>query len=45
MLKRVWGHLPPRLREQLSSGMAEEFLPKYEKLIEEYYQRLVEERD
>jgi hypothetical protein len=45
MLKRVWGHLPPRLREQLQSGLGEEFLPKYEKLIEEYYQRLVEERN
>jgi len=44
MLKQVWGHLPPRVREQMQSGMAEEFLPKYERLIEQYYQRLAEER-
>jgi hypothetical protein len=43
-LKQVWGHLPPRVREQMQSGMAEEFLPKYERLIEQYYQRLAEER-
>jgi len=28
----------------MQSGMAEEFLPKYERLIEQYYQRLAEER-
>jgi len=44
MLKQVWGHLPARVREQMQSGMAEEFLPKYERLIEQYYQRLAEER-
>ena len=43
-LKQVWGHLPARVREQMQSGMAEEFLPKYERLIEQYYQRLAEER-
>jgi hypothetical protein len=43
-LAEVWGHLPARVREQMQSGMAEEFLPKYERLIEQYYQRLAEER-
>jgi len=43
-LKQVWGHLPARVREQMQSGMAEEFLPKYERLIEQYYQRLAEDR-
>ena len=43
-LKQVWGHLPARVREQMQSGMAEEFLPKYERLIEQYYQRLAAER-
>ncbi len=43
MLKKVWGHLPPRLRQQIQSGSIEEFLPKYEKLIERYYERLAEE--
>jgi len=43
MLKQIWGHLPPKLRDQLQSSSIEEFLPKYEKLIEEYYTRLAEE--
>ena len=44
MLKEVWGHLPPRVRAQMQSGAGEKFLPKYEKLIEDYYKRLAEER-
>lgn len=42
-LDQVWGHLPERIREQMHSGLAEEFLPQYELLIEAYYQRLAEE--
>lgn len=44
MLKQVWGHLPERVRAQMQSGMAEEFLPQYEQLIEQYYRRLAEQR-
>lgn len=44
MLNAVWGHLPAKVRDQLQSSAPEEFLPKYEKLIEEYYKRLAEER-
>jgi hypothetical protein len=43
-LRQVWGHLPARVREQMQGGMAEEFLPKYEQLIEQYYRRLADER-
>ena len=43
MLKQVWGHLPPKIRDQMQSAAIEEFLPKYERLIEEYYSRLAEE--
>jgi hypothetical protein len=43
MYKQIWGHLPDRLREQMQSGMAEEFLPQYERFIERYYQRLAEQ--
>ena len=43
MLKQIWGHLPPKLRDQMQSSSIEEFLPKYEKLIEDYYTRLAEE--
>ena len=44
MFKEVWGQLPPKLREQMQSGLAEQFLPKYETLIEAYYKRLAEDR-
>jgi len=43
MLKQVWGHLPPKIRDQMQSALIEQFLPKYERLIEEYYSRLAEE--
>lgn len=43
MIKEVWGHLPPRLREQMQNVTDEQFLPQYEKLIEEYYRRLAEQ--
>lgn len=43
VLKQHWGELPEHAREQMLQGMgAEEFLPKYEALIEEYYKRLAE---
>ncbi|HEX5033644.1 MAG TPA: hypothetical protein VFW62_04135 [bacterium] len=44
VLKRFWGHLPEKLRDQMQAQLSEQFLPKYEKLIEEYYKRLAEER-
>jgi hypothetical protein len=43
MLKQIWGHLPPKIRDQMQSALIEDFLPKYERLIEEYYSRLAEE--
>ena len=43
MLRRVWGDLPERERnEMLQLQPPEEFLPKYEFLIEEYFRRLAE---
>ena len=44
VLRRIWGHLPEKMREQMQAQLSEQFLPKYEKLIEEYYKRLAEER-
>jgi predicted RNA-binding Zn ribbon-like protein len=40
VLKKLWGELPKRQREQMSQWQLEEFLPKYELLIEEYFRRL-----
>ncbi len=43
VLQRFWGHLPDKVREQLQSSLSEEFLPKYERVIEDYYKRLAED--
>jgi len=43
LLRRIWGHLPDKLREQMQASLSEEFLPKYEQIIEDYYRRLAEE--
>jgi hypothetical protein len=43
VLRRFWGHLPDKMREQMQSSLSEQFLPKYERLIEQYYQRLAED--
>jgi hypothetical protein len=43
LLGEVWGHLPPRARMQLMQWSDEQFLPKYEPLIEQYFQRLAEQ--
>lgn len=44
VLRRIWGHLPEKLRDEMQASFSEQFLPKYERLIEEYYKRLAEER-
>jgi hypothetical protein len=44
LAKQLWGHLPERTREQMMQSFSEEFLPKYEREIEEYYRRLGEEQ-
>jgi hypothetical protein len=44
IIKELWGELPEREREQMLESPPEEFLPKYELLIEEYFRRLSEER-
>jgi hypothetical protein len=44
LLRRIWGHLPEKLRDEMQASVVEQFLPKYERLIEEYYKRLAEER-
>jgi len=44
VLRRFWGHLPDKLREEMQQSLSEQFLPQYERLIEKYYKRLAEER-
>jgi len=44
VVKELWGHLPERSREQLLQSFSEEFLPKYEREIQQYYRRLSEDQ-
>jgi hypothetical protein len=44
MVKSLWGQLPERSREQMIQSFSDEFLPKYELEIEQYYRRLSEEQ-
>lgn len=41
--KMTWGHLPPALQQLMTQISGEEFLPKYEPLIEQYYKTLAEQ--
>jgi hypothetical protein len=43
LISRPWGHLPEQVREQMETKAQDQFLPKYETLIEDYYKRLAEE--
>lgn len=45
MMKSLWGELPERARQQMLQLPMEEFLPKYELMIEEYFKRLSEENE
>ncbi len=44
LLKDLWGHLPERVREQMLQASMDQFLPKYQLLLEEYFKRLVRSR-
>lgn len=43
MDKEVWGHLPPKLRQQLLNAWADKYLPKYDDLVRRYFESLAEE--
>jgi len=46
LVERAWGvTLPPQQRNELRQSPFDEFLPKYELLIEQYYRRLSEAKD
>ncbi len=44
VIKKLWGELPQHQREQMLQLPIEEFLPKYQRMIEEYFRRLAEEK-
>jgi TolA-binding protein len=43
LIKQVWGHLPDRARQEMQNATVEDFLPKYQQVIEDYYRRLAAE--
>jgi hypothetical protein len=43
LIKDVWGHLPPHLREAMRNNFNEKYLPRYEDLIKRYYETLAEQ--
>jgi TolA-binding protein len=46
LVERLWDvALPPQQRNELRQSPFDEFLPKYELLIEQYYRRLAEEKE
>ncbi len=45
LISDKWGHLPAAMREPMLSAEIERFLPKYESLIERYYERLAQETE
>jgi len=40
VVKEVWGHLPDKLRQQVSQYYKEQFMPKYSELLKQYYSSL-----
>jgi hypothetical protein len=42
LVKEIWGHLPPNVREKLLNISSEKPLPKYEDLVRRYYEALAE---
>ena len=44
LIKDIWGELPARLRQQMMQSSAEQFVPKYELQIEEYFKTLSEKQ-
>ena len=45
VMKRLWGRLPEHARQQMLQLPGEDFSPKYETMIEDYYRRLAEGND
>jgi hypothetical protein len=43
MATETWGNLPPKIREAMVQAGADQFLPKYRQLIEDYFRSLSQE--
>jgi hypothetical protein len=40
VVKEVWGHLPDKLRQQVTQYYQEQFMPRYSDLLKQYYSSL-----
>ncbi len=40
MVRDAWGHLPPRLRDQLLNSGSDKYLPQYDSLVRSYFESL-----
>jgi hypothetical protein len=43
LAQSVWGHLPPKMQEELRRSFSEKFVAKYEQMIRQYYEALAEQ--
>jgi hypothetical protein len=43
LLREVWGHLPPAMRERVRVDFSETVLPAYDELVRRYFEALLEE--
>ncbi len=44
LINNLWGELPPHVRDQMLQTPVEEFIPKYQDLIEDYFRDLSNEK-
>lgn len=40
--KQVWGHLPEKMRQQVSQYYRDQYMPRYSELLKQYYSSLAE---
>jgi hypothetical protein len=40
LVQAVWGHLPPKVQEELRRSFSEHFVPRYDEAIRRYYEAL-----
>lgn len=45
IMQDAWGNLPSSVQQEMRSARPEKFLPKYSRLIEDYFRRLAAERN
>jgi hypothetical protein len=44
LYKDIWGHLPERLRQEMDMYYREQFMPRYQELLRQYYSSLAERK-